>query len=182
MKKYLPLRFSGVLQYFSDNNAIGFRQTYNTSLYPTKAAVVGLIAAAFGYNRDDTKIQELFNALSLKYEIVKPPIILDDFQTVNALKSQSNYMNKYSKGTKFKTMAGGYREAHLIKHVQYLQNAEFIVYISGSEQLLLDIFNAIQDPVYSLYLGKRSCIPNKPIVTTFELINEEDLTNVYDYT
>ena len=33
---------------------------------------------------------------------------------------------------------------------------------------------------YALFFGKRSCVPNKPIVTSFELIDEGELTNVFD--
>ena len=88
--------------------------------------------------------------------------------------------NKNRSG-KFTTISGDQRDGALTKHVQYLQDAEYTVYVGNeSEDLLLTIYQAIQNPVYSLFIGKRSCVPNKPIVTKFELFNEEDLVNVYN--
>ena len=178
---YLPLCLSGVLQYFSDTNMTALRITYNTSLYPTKQAIIGLIASALGYNRGDIRSTELFNMLDVKYAVVKDPIILEDFQTIKGLKSQRNYMNKFYTRNKFTTVCGSIQEnRQLTKNVQYLQNAEFMVYIGCDDAKLKEIYNALRNPVYSLYIGKRSCIPNKPIVTDFTLIKKEDLSDAYD--
>ena len=179
--KYLKLNLSGVLQYFSADDAITLRKTYTTSLYPTSKAINGLICSALGYDRNDSRSEELFKQLSFKYDIISNPIVLTDFQTIKPLKSQAFYMNKQNKNNRFTTVSGGQRDGQLIKNIQYLQDAEFNVYIgSNSEDLLLKIYEAIQNPVYSLFIGKRSCVPNKPFVTEFELYNEEDLNNVYN--
>lgn len=179
--KYLKLNLSGVLQYFSADDAIALRKTYTTSLYPTSKAINGLICSALGYKRNDPRSNELYKKLDFKYNIISNPIILNDFQTIKPLKSQAYYMNKQNKSNKFTTVSGSQRDGQLIKNVQYIQNAEFNVYIgSESEDLLLEIYNAILNPVYSLFIGKRSCIPNKPIVTSFELFDKEDLKDVYN--
>lgn len=180
MNKYLKLVFSGVLQYYADTKSIALRQTYNTSVAPTKSAVIGLISSAFGYERGSDKITKLMNSLIIKYTLTKPSTIFEDFQTIKPLKSQKNYMNKFYIKNQFTTVGGYRRNGQLIKNVQYLQDSEFIVYISGNEELLKNIYNALRNPKYALYFGKRCCIPNKPIVTDFELFNEEDLENVYD--
>lgn len=177
---YLPLYLSGVLQYFSDENSIALKSQYNTSNHPTKKAIIGMIASALGYDRNDARSEVLFNSLNLKYSIKRNPILLNDFQTVKPLKSQNNYMNKYYKKNQFPTMENKFKKDSLIKRVQYLQDAEFVVYISGEDSLLENIYKAIQNPKYALFIGKRSCIPNKPIVQEFELIKEEELENVYD--
>lgn len=181
--KYLKLNLSGVLQYFSSGDSVTLRQSYNTSIYPTKRAINGLICSALGYDRNDPNSDKLFEQLTFKYKIISKPIILYDFQTIKALKSQLCYMNLQNKNRsgKFTTISGDQRDGALTKHVQYLQDAEYTVYVGNeSEDLLLTIYQAIQNPVYSLFIGKRSCVPNKPIVTKFELFNEEDLVNVYN--
>ena len=61
---YLKLTLSSVLQYFSDTDSIALRTNYNTSLYPTKRAIVGMIASAFGYERKDSRSKELFDSIS----------------------------------------------------------------------------------------------------------------------
>ena len=175
---YLKLTLSSVLQYFSDTDSIALRTTYNTSLYPTKRAIVGMIASALGYERKDPRSAELYKKLDLKYSIVNEPVILNDFQTIKPLRCQQNYMNKFNKRNKFQTVDGAYQNKQLIKKIQYLQEAEYEVYVGGSDELLEEIYNAIKNPEYSLFIGKRSCIPNKPIVTEFNLIKKEELKNV----
>lgn len=177
---YLKLTLSGVTQYFSDTDSIALRTTYNTSLYPTKRAIVGMIASALGYERKDPRSAELYKKLDLKYSIVNEPVILNDFQTIKPLRCQQNYMNKFNKRNKFQTVDGAYQNKQLIKKIQYLQEAEYEVYVGGSDELLEEIYNAIRNPEYSLFIGKRSCIPNKPIVTEFNLIKKEELKNVHD--
>jgi len=177
---YLKLTLSSVLQYFSDTDSIALRTTYNTSLYPTKRAIVGMIASALGYERKDPRSAELYKKLDLKYSIVNEPVILNDFQTIKPLRCQQNYMNKFNKRNKFQTVDGAYQNKQLIKKIQYLQEAEYEVYVGGSDELLEEIYNAIRNPEYSLFIGKRSCIPNKPIVTEFNLIKKEELKNVHD--
>lgn len=177
---YLKLTLSGVTQYFSDTDSIALKTTYNTSLYPTKRAIVGMIASALGYVRKDPRSTELYDNLDVKYSVIEEPIVLNEFQTIRPLKSQQNYMNKYYTRNKFQTMDGSYKTDGIIKHVQLLQDAEYKVYIGGSDKLLEEIYNALQNPTYALFIGKRSCVPNKPIVTEFNLIKKEELKNVHD--
>ena len=92
-------------------------------------------------------------------------------------------MNKFYTRNQFNTVGGGIRDGQLVKNIQYLQDSEFEVYVgSKNTDLLHNIFDAIRNPEYALYFGKRSCIPNKPIVTEFKLFSEEELENVYDCT
>lgn len=179
---YIKVHFSGVTQYYSSSTTVGIKGSYTTDLIPTKAAVIGLLSAAFGYERGSSAITELAKAVDIKYITEKAPIILSDFQTVRALKSQQNYMNRrYSSTFKHVNGSKAKKTDNLIKRVEYLQDGEFNVYIgANSNQLLQNIYEALKNPVYSLYFGKRSCVPNKPLVTTFELIDGKDLVNVSD--
>ena len=52
------------------------------------------------------------------------------------------------------------------------------MFVGADEETLKKIYDAIQNPSYALYFGKRSCVPNKPIVTEFKLV--EELNNVHD--
>jgi CRISPR system Cascade subunit CasD len=181
--KYLKIHLSGVLQYFSSNQSTTLRSSYVTETHPTKRAVFGLIGSAMGFERGNKEQQNyLKDNLVVKYKSLKDDImLLEDYQTVSPLKSQQYYMNKHYKRNTFKTMDGskGSEEA-IIKKIQYLQNAEFEVYVGGDEKILKEIYEALRNPVYALFFGKRSCVPNKPLVTKFELIKEEDLENVFD--
>ena len=178
---YLKLTLSSVLQYFSDTDSIALRTNYNTSLCPTKRAIVGMIASAFGYERKDPRSKELFDSIDIKYNMINEPIVLNEFQTIRPLKSQKNYMNKYNKRNKFQTIDGSFQEnRQLTKNIQFLQDAEFEVFIGGSDKLLKEIYDALRNPKYALFIGKRSCVPTKPLVTEFNLIKKEELKNVHD--
>lgn len=179
--KYIKLTLSGVLQYYADNNAIALRTTYNSSIVPTKSAVIGLIASALGLPRKSEQSTDLYNTLTAKYKVISGGQLFEDFQTIKPLKSQSYYMNKFYNRNRFNTVDGGTRDGQLIKHVQYLQDCEFEVYVGCEDSdLLRKIFEAIKNPEYALYFGKRSCVPNKPIVTELEMFDEEELNDVYD--
>lgn len=180
---YIKLTLSGVLQYYADSNSIALRTTYNSSIAPTKSAIIGLIASAIGLPRKSEESTDLYNALTTKYKVIHNGQLFEDFQTIKPLKSQNCYMNKFYNRNQFSTVGGSTRDGQLIKHVQYLQDSEFEVYVGcEDDNLLHKIFDAIRNPEYSLYFGKRSCVPNKPIVTEFKLFNKEELDNVYDCT
>lgn len=179
--KYIKLILSGVLQYYADNNSIALRTTYNSSIVPTKTAIIGLIASALGLPRKSEQSADLYNTLITKYKVIHNGQIFEDFQTIKPLKSQSHYMNKFYTGNQFSTVGGSVRDGQLIKRVQYLQDCEFEVYVGcEDDELLHKIFDAIRNPAYALYFGKRSCVPNKPIVTEFKMLDEEELNDVYD--
>lgn len=180
---YIKLTLSGVLQYYSDNNSIALRTTYNSSIVPTKSAIIGLIASALGLPRHSEKLTNLYNTLITKYKVIHNGQIFNDFQTIKPLKSQKNYMNKFYTRNQFNTVGGSSRDGQLIKNIQYLQDSEFEVYVGSNDiELLHNIFDAIKNPEYALYFGKRSCIPNKPLVTEFKLFSKEELENVHDCT
>lgn len=180
--QYLPLQFSGILQYYASNDATTLSRTYSTNYVPTRAAVVGLIASALGYGREELdKIKELYKILDIKYKTVRPGEVISDFQTVRPLKSQNNYMNVQKPRNVFIQVDGKPKDDDaILKKVEYLQDAEFVVYLGSEEKELRTIFEALKNPQYALYFGKRSCVPNKPIATTFDLISEDELENVFD--
>ncbi|MFB0972276.1 MAG: CRISPR-associated protein Cas5, partial [Neofamilia sp.] len=55
--KTILLKFAGPLQSWGTDSHF---ETRKTDFYPSKSAIIGIIAASFGYERDDNeKIQEL---------------------------------------------------------------------------------------------------------------------------
>lgn len=176
---YIKICLSGVLQYFCNTSSTSLKKTYTTSMTPTKTSIVGLISSALGYDRDSDDVKVLSDRITVKYETIQEPTILSDFQTVRPLKSQQYCMSKeYRKHSSFVNYAGKSKNEAIIKSIQYLQDGEFEVYVGGSDELLKDIYDALRNPTYALFIGKRSCIPNKPFVTEFNLISEGDLENV----
>ena len=56
VEKSILLKFSGPLQSWGTESHF---ETRYTDLYPSKSAVLGLLAASMGYRRDDPRIEEL---------------------------------------------------------------------------------------------------------------------------
>lgn len=130
--KTITIRLAGLLQSYGNEAPFNIRTTSN---YPSKSAVIGMISAAFGYQRDSSKIR-IFNRLEFAVRIDQPGKLLTDFQTVHTAKSSYT------------------------THRDYLQDAVFVAAIgSADEQLIDDINEALHHPKYQLFLGRKANVP-----------------------
>jgi CRISPR system Cascade subunit CasD len=152
--RFLALRLQGPLQSW------GFDSQYNrrnTGLMPTKSAIAGMCCAALGLPRGSDKEQKFlakFSAVRMtaiaiprkgkKSEL--PVLRLQDYHTVQ----------------KTKTADGKIKDCH-ITHRQYLTDAAFGVLLEGDEVLLNEIVAALADPVWGVWLGRKTCIPSAPV-------------------
>lgn len=132
--KAIILKFSGPLQSWGINSNF---ETRDTARYPTKSAVIGMIASALGYRREEQeKISEL-NQLSFGVRVEQQGTLLRDFHIARSTK-QSYVTNRY-----------------------YLQDAVFLVMISHQDSKYIEtIEKALKHPVFPLYMGRRSAPVN----------------------
>ena len=170
---YLKIYLEGPLQYFykKSNYIIAVSSsTYKTETHPTKGAVIGIIGAALGIERGSDELTKLFSSLDIKYHTVKKGSVFTDYQTVRPLTDKDRFFK----------VDGGSSNDPIVKHVEYLQDASFEVYVGGDNEMLDKIYEAFLNPVYVPFLGKKSCFNAKPFVKNKEIIKEEDLKDVYD--
>lgn len=132
--KTIVIRLSAPLQSYG-NQATFARRT--TNLYPSKSSIIGLIAAALGYRRDDERITQLNNLL-FAVRIDQRGSLLTDFQTV-----------EYNK-----------KKARKLTYRDNLQDAVFLVAICAENNLIEKIKFALKHPKFQLYLGRRANIFN----------------------
>lgn len=131
--KTLTIKLTAPLQSYG-NEATFERRTTND--YPTKSAIIGMIAAALGYRRTDERIAKL-NELSFAVRLDQVGTILTDYQTV-----------EWKQNTRKIT----YRE--------YLQDAVFVVAIGSEDDQLIEVISyALHHPQFPLALGRRSNAP-----------------------
>lgn len=125
-----------------------------TSGWPTKSAVIGMIAAAFGIRRGKSRgpLAEL-NRLLMGVRIDRPGEYLEDFQMCRAPLIMAEGGIKTSGEGKAKKATGKYTIR------TYLTNASFLVVLQGDDGLITEAAKAVRDPNFPLYLGRRSCIP-----------------------
>ncbi len=134
----LLLRLAAPIQAWGDESKYDIRGTKNE---PTKSGVIGMIAAAMGYRRDSEEINEIAEKLRIGIRVDQPGIIIRDFHTARTVK-HTYTTQRY-----------------------YLCDACFMVGLESDDlQYLNQIKEALKYPVFPLYLGRRSCPPELPIV------------------
>lgn len=134
----LVLQLSGPLQAWGDRSRFVRRETRSL---PTKSGVIGLLAAAQGRRRVDP-IEDL---ASLRFGVrqEQPGELVRDFQT--AIDWRTN---------KSKPLSNRY----------YMGDAKYLAFVQADQNLLEGLAEAIQSPVFPLYLGRRACPPGSRIV------------------
>lgn len=146
--KLLFLRLEGVMQSWGEHSKWDER---DSAMMPTKSGVVGLLACALGYPRGDARIDELSRKLNMAARADRAGDIMIDFHTVQ--------------GTPMLNSEGKERSENTItSHRQYLQDASFLVVLSGAEETLETCAAALKSPLWSPFLGRKSCPPSLPLV------------------
>jgi CRISPR system Cascade subunit CasD len=112
----------------------------DTAREPTKSGVIGLLAAALGRSRTE-KLDDL-KELHFGVRIDQPGNLLRDYHTAKQKKKMDSFVT-----TRF-----------------YLADAVFLVGLEGKEHFMQKLAAALQNPVFPLYLGRRSCPPAGKLV------------------
>ncbi len=126
--KTLLLKFSGPLQSWGTSSHFETRQT---DRYPSKSAVIGMIAASLGYRRhEDEKIQEL-NDLNFGVRIDQAGENLRDYHIARKYKNNGAIDRTY------------------VTDRYYLEDAIFIVAIGHEdEQFVEKIERGLKEPYF----------------------------------
>lgn len=143
MKHTLLLRLIGPMQSYGTRSKFAHRDTQPA---PSKSAVVGMVAAAFGRQRSESVTD--IAALRLGVRVDKRGIPQSDFQTAQNIIS--------SDGTKIHDTGVSDRD--------YLADAAFLVGLEGNDPKFLERINtALTDPWFSIGLGRHDYLPSFPI-------------------
>ncbi|MDA8312698.1 MAG: type I-E CRISPR-associated protein Cas5/CasD [Actinomycetota bacterium] len=156
----LALRLGGPLQAWGSSQRL---DTYRrTERFPTKSAVIGLVAAALGRRRSDA-IDDLA-ALRFGVRVDRPGEVLRDFHIVSSLFDDKG---RFAPGEgRLPTASGNYRSVEKSTKVterDYVADACFVAGLEGDQDVLDDLDEAVGQPVFPLFLGRRSCPPDAPV-------------------
>ncbi len=168
---YLAIRLEGPLQSWGFDSQFDYRKT---GLMPTKSGIAGMCCAALGYSRG-SKEEEVF--LQQFRRVIMIAISIP--RTHPALEGQVlevRRMRDYHTVAFTRKAGGGIKKSHLT-YRYYLQDAAFGLILSEKKVLLEKIAKGLQDPVWGIWLGRKSCIPSTPVFSgLFE--SEKDCLNV----
>ncbi len=156
MAKVIVLRLEGPLQSWGERGKWGVR---DTAPAPTKSGVVGLISCAMGLS-DDAPIRDLSAQLEMAVRIDSPGAVIEDYHTIGGGYSKPMLLSAEQKPKK---TPGGQPHTELSNRF-YLADAAFTVAIFIESETVADqIRQALTDPTWPLYLGRKSCPPAYPI-------------------
>jgi CRISPR system Cascade subunit CasD len=154
---YLALLLDGPLQSWGLSSRF---QRRATGLHPTKSGVIGLICAAMGLAKGSAEEHDTLPELAkLRMTSIALPRHLpganvplsvrrlEDYHTVLNTRRASGVMNKDA----------------VVTRRQYLLEARFGVILEGPRSVLERATNALQNPVWGIWFGRKSCIPAEPV-------------------
>jgi CRISPR system Cascade subunit CasD len=129
----------------------------DTGREPSKSGVVGLLCAALGRARAEP-VDDLA-ALRMGVRVDQEGSVEYDYQTA---------MNVLRAG-------GGTKETEPSRRY-YLADARFLVGLAGEDlDLLARLNNALRDPHWPLYLGRKAFVPGEPVLLRDGLRSDETL-------
>lgn len=143
----LLLRVEGPIQSWGTASAFDVR---DTGREPSKSGIVGLLCAALGRSRSES-VDDLA-AMSMGVRIDAPGSVMADFHTAGGGRAGGV------------PVASGTGRRTVVTRRMYLQDAAFLVGLFGPSEWLEQLAAAVRSPVWPLSLGRRACVPSRPLV------------------
>jgi CRISPR system Cascade subunit CasD len=151
MAKTLFLRLEGVLQAWGERARWSVR---DTATEPTKSGVVGLLASALG-EREDEALRKLSRAIRMGVRCDREGKVIRDYHTVSGGVMSGEGKIKINRNTKLPET--------VVSERYYLCDASFLVAIQVEAGLIEWLAEAVQNPTWPIYLGRKSCVPGRPV-------------------
>jgi len=149
----LFLRLEGPLQAWGvQESKFAIRRTAEA---PTKSGGIGLLCAALGISRSEAPERWLpkLSGLLMAVRIDAPGVRWWDYHTVGA-----KMQMRIAEGP------GKSKPGAMLTRREYLCDASFLVALQGQTALIAELENALRQPKWTLYLGRKSCPPTRPML------------------
>lgn len=164
MIKYLALYLDSPMQSWGYMSKFDQRTSYN---FPTKSGIIGMVCAAMGLPKENTgKLAEL-NKLKVTIYQLSNPFRAVDYHTVGG-----RYDSKTQKQNIVLT-ANGKTGDTIQTWREYMMDAKFGVVLSGDYLIVREINDAMLNPKWGVWLGRKSCIPASPLCHGIHATEEE---------
>lgn len=165
MHTYLLFRLYGPMCSWGDI-AVGEYRPGNS--HPTRSGVLGLVAAALGLRRDDNHMTAFFNSVRYAVRIDHPGVLLTDYHTTQVPSGGASKNIKTFSSRREELLSVSKHDLNtILSKRDYLFDAVFTValWLEGDTSVwtLPDIAAALKQPVFPLYLGRKSCPPSLPL-------------------
>ena len=166
-KPVLFLRLEAPLQSWGSRSRWDVR---DTAPEPTKSGVIGMLGCALGYPMRDPRLEVLDAALRFGVRVEHPGRVLIDYQTITDFLPTADGRFKHS-GTAMARSIDKLRNnpdasaATIQSPRAYIEDGAFLVALQARDDdtLLDDCVRAIQQPRWPLFLGRKACVPSRPV-------------------
>lgn len=153
----IVLKLAGPLQSWGGHSHYNHR---DTNLMPTKSGILGMLAAALGYRRNDDKLLNTLRKINMGVRVDQPGNLLTDLQITRAYKP---YVKK---------------KHSFVTHRDYLEDAVFMVALECEDNdFMYKIYDALKHPYFALSLGRRSAPVNVDFLLPFNIQPKDNLVN-----
>lgn len=170
-KFVLLLRLEGPLQSWGTRSRWDVRDSASE---PTKSGVIGLLGCALGLARGDETLLELDQALRFGVRTEAAGRLVTDYQTITDYlpTAGGEWRGRDSRRkSPVEMRAAGEKPSTIISPRDYLEDAAFLAGFEArgadSEGLLARAALALQAPRWPLFLGRKCCVPTRPIYEFF---------------
>lgn len=143
---------------------IAVGEARHSAIYPSKSAIIGLLASALGIRRDQEQLQ---NNLAAGYwqaiKLLKAGQVLKDYHTAQAPDSVGKFRYRTRRD---ELIHGKERLGTALSSREYRTDAQAIIAIKALDAApyeLQSLQQALQSPKFHLYLGRKSCPLAAPV-------------------
>ena len=148
------LHLRGPIMSFADT---GYGQIRESGTFPTRANVIGILAAAMGVERGGEELLDLHRRIRVHIGRIERGSRVVDYQTVlTAGYDDYDPARLRREGMPESNPTLTWRSFHL--------GAHYIACIETDLETAKASRAALADPVYAGYLGRRSCVPTTPLL------------------
>ncbi|MFA6929357.1 MAG: type I-E CRISPR-associated protein Cas5/CasD [Lentisphaeria bacterium] len=155
--RYLSLYLRAPLQSWGATAKFGERPSLS---FPTRSGILGMLAAASGIDRNDDAWLLKLKCLAMRCLVFFPGRRIMDYHTVGGGYDVNDAWSKRRMSPK----AEGGTPTTVLTSREYLQDAAFgIVLAAENTELVNTLAQAIRNPVWGVWLGRKCCIPTEPI-------------------
>lgn len=148
------LDLQGPMMSFADR---GFGQLREEGEFPSRSAVIGIVAAAMGVERGSERLLELHAGLRIHTARVRSGALLVDYHTVLTA--------GYDEYDPARLRREGAEGNPTLTWRSYHCDGHFVALVEGNDgELIEECRQALRSPVYTSFLGRRSCPPSTPLL------------------
>jgi CRISPR system Cascade subunit CasD len=176
MAEWLAFQLYGAMGSWGDIAVGEFRQSWD---HPTRSAVIGLVCAALGIRRDEEeRLAEVANGYRFSFRVNEDSIPVRDYHTTQVPSSGTGRNKKRFFTRKEELSVSEDQISTILSTRDYLCDCGYTVFLNslpGAPYTLDEIKSHLLRPVFTLYLGRKSCplsIPLHPQIFKADSLRE----------